>query len=609
MYTLEAANIEWRGDEPYSTRFGDIYWSHGNPANEKQHVFVDQHNIETRGKNASHFTIVETGFGFGNNFLLTANRWRECQHEGILHYISIENTPVKREDLARHFASYPLPYSSWLLRAYPPLLHTTFNLWLGKNIRLQLIFDDAAYALQHLDASVDAWYLDGFSPKINTDLWNPRIYGRIHALSKPGASLSTYTVAGHVRQGLTNAGFQTEKSTGFGRKAEMLVGKKPGQWVPATRNDMKIAVLGSGVAGISCVAALQRRHLNVECIGNDDPNGASKIPLLAIYPQLGLHNEGRYQFSIAASNYVLNNEALNDNVLNKNAFNSHTINTRVLSWHSSDITARERMQKIAAQLPDDYLESQGDSVLYHQAGTLSLSPLDERIFRRANIGKIKRIADQWAVFAADGTLITQVDQLIIAMGIHTSKHLNIPILPLRGQALTVNLGQQNPPSLRRAIIGDLTIIPGSDNNYCIGSTFQRSVTNVQARDSDTLELLNRMKEFVGVEPEVISTHVGIRATTRDRLPLVGRVPNWDQLSRHSVQRDGMRFDHYQRGLYVCTGFGSHGASHAGLCGEQIANYICGEPGALPEPQQHILSLERFHLRDSRPSRNRGKRHG
>lgn len=586
-YVLDHASIEWQQENPYSLQHKDIYWSRGNPVQEKRHVFANQHQLQERGKGASQFTILETGFGFGNNFLITANLWRELGHQGMLNYIAIENSPVNPADLKRHFKFVKLKYADWLLEHYPFPFRTNFVFWLEDNIRLILIFDDVIPALDNLSARVDAWYLDGFSPSSNTDLWNRKLYGRLFSLSKPGATLSSYTVAGHVRQGLNNAGFDTRKSKGFGNKAEMLTGNRPGIWQADTRMRTSVAVIGSGIAGTTCVEALNRRHLEVQLISNDHPNAASNIPHLAIYPQLGLRCETRYQLSLSAFEYVQH----------ENPRFKH----KGLDWHSKSPSQRARMSRIADQFPDEYMSSEADSVHFPSAGWLSHETPDGSIHFKGDVKEVKSIDGQWEIYTSEGRLITRVDHVIIAMGIQSPLLIDVPLIPLRGQALSVRLNKPIPQPLT----GDLTVIQGDDGICTVGSTFQRNDTDLKTRDTDSRRLLDSLVSLLpDVSPEIIDTHVGIRATTRDRLPLVGRVPDWRALTRYIERNEAGKFVGYQPGLYLSTGFGSHGATYSRLCGEYIANLICNEPLALTCSQQQILAIERFQLRDARTRRSR-----
>ncbi len=606
-YLLAQAEIEWRQGEPYSNRHQDIYWSRGASENslststsrlstsrlstsrlstsrgaaidEKLHVFAHQHSLEQRGRVADHFTIVETGFGFGINFLLTANQWLEMGHRGRLHYVAIENNPVKPEDLIRQLESMNLKFSDWLIAHYPLPFRTRFTFWLQDTIRLSLVFEDASSALVNLTGNIDAWFLDGFKPSSNSDLWNSKLYRQMMRLSKPGATLSTYTVSGAVRRELGYAGFKLEKVAGFGNKAEILIGSKPGAWVPSMDAKPRVAIIGAGIAGISCHRALQRRGIEARLIGSAEVPASSAIPALAIYPQLGLRPESRHQFSIAANAYVQHDNP--------------QFTALPVEWRGTG-PALSRMEKIAEQMPDTFMAAGAGSVTYARAGYTQVSASKE--IEEQHIWKLNRKQNQWALLNNAGETVTKVDIVIVAAGMQSANLIEVPLSPVRGQALTVSLDRHIP----QLLTGAITLIPLGGEKYLLGSTFQRDLLDEHARDADSAMLLGLLADqFPGVGVTVHAAHVGFRATTRDRLPIVGPIPDRGALLDHCLNNRSTAFAQYQPGLYACTGFGSHAATHTSLCAEYLASLICEEPLPLPHTQTRILAAERFQLRDSR----------
>ena len=150
-----------------SSDYNDGYWAVGNVLAEKTHVFSGHHRLQEKAINSDYFTIVETGFGFGNNFLLSCQQWKASGSPGILHYIGIEKAPPSRQDLKRYLRQLDLPLSSWLAGNYPLPIKTRFALWPAANIRLTLIFDPVDQALADFNYPADVWYLDGFRPASN----------------------------------------------------------------------------------------------------------------------------------------------------------------------------------------------------------------------------------------------------------------------------------------------------------------------------------------------------------------------------------------------------------------------------------------------------------
>ena len=113
----------------------------------------------------------------------------------------------------------------------PPEGHAAQNMPAMRRVELRLLFGDAAALLPALtlapDEAVDAFFLDGFSPARNPDLWSPALCRALARLAKPGATLATWSVAGSVRRALSEAGFMVEKRPGFADKRQMLVGRFP----------------------------------------------------------------------------------------------------------------------------------------------------------------------------------------------------------------------------------------------------------------------------------------------------------------------------------------------------------------------------------------------
>ena len=575
-YTLPLADITWESGTPVSNRYGDIYWTKGEPLEEKVHVFTNQHQLESRIKEADFFAIAETGFGFGNNFLLTAERWRSSSTTGTLFYIAIENNPVGRGDLLRHLEGNGLHYAAELLAKYPLPVRGQHILWLDRNIRLQLIFEDASTALEELDANMDAWYLDGFSPAKNPAMWDTHLFTSMARLSKPGATVSSYSVARRVRDGLESAGFTTRKTHGFGNKSEMLVGQRQGIWRPSKRSRKDIAIVGSGLAAQGIAHALDRRRNAYRIISEGNAGYPSGIPALTCYPQLTAVAEERARFSFSASSYMQQQP---------------NFQPMAIEWRSRDTKRQQRMARIAKQFPDEFA-SGNDPVTFHQCGWLTS---DEIPFKKASIRQIEPMDHAWRLRSESGET-TECEQLVIATGALTKQFVpDIDFKPIRGQSIIVRL----PAGPNHIVTGDITLIPLGEDLYLVGSSYGLNDDSNEVIPSDTQALLESLLlHYPQASPQLISAHAGVRAAIRDRLPLVGPVPDNARLQALIAAKQSEMPDSFDQGLYLSFGFGSRGASHAGLAGEHLVNQMLGEPGALNLPQQKLLSVERFALRNA-----------
>lgn len=215
---------------PVSEFYGDVYHSAAGGHAQARHVFLAGNGLPARWRDRETFTLLETGFGLGVNFLATWLAWRnDPQRCRTLRFISLEKHPFAAADLAIAHAAWPeFAELSGLLRArWPMPVAGEHRIALdGGGVDLRLVFADAVDALPELDAAVDAFYLDGFSPARNPDLWSPALCRELARLAKPGATLATWSVAGGVRQALSEAGFAVEKRPGFAGKRQMLAGRR-----------------------------------------------------------------------------------------------------------------------------------------------------------------------------------------------------------------------------------------------------------------------------------------------------------------------------------------------------------------------------------------------
>ena len=227
---LEAARLTLVTDgTPYSPIYDDVYHSAAGAHAQAKHVFLAGNGLPGRWAGREKFVIVETGFGLGLNFLATWLTWRDDpQRCRTLHFISLEKHPLAAADLARVHVAWPelATLSDELGRSWPALEEGVHELEFdGGRVRLTLHFGDAATLLPKLTAAADAFYLDGFSPAKNPELWSPGLCGSLVRLAVSGATLATWSVAGSVRRALAAAGFAVVRRPGFAGKRQMLVGR------------------------------------------------------------------------------------------------------------------------------------------------------------------------------------------------------------------------------------------------------------------------------------------------------------------------------------------------------------------------------------------------
>ncbi len=582
-YLVEHARVTWEEGSPVSDQYDDVYWHRGAPLEEKTQVFVEPLlSMIGQPPGRSQVTVCELGFGFGMNCLLTARAWQHMPSDCHLNLVSIEKHPVDPQELAQFLKHLDLPHTEPLLSQYPPPYRGQHVIWLAPNIRLLLILDEAEAALGNLDAQVDCWYLDGFAPSRNDAMWQASLYRKMFARSRPGALVATYSAAGEVRRGLERAGFQTSKRPGFGNKREMLTAARPGSWQIAEHGRETVSILGAGLAGLFCLEALQQRNISCEIIDNGIA-GPSAIPQLTVMPQLARAAETRYRFSLAASQFM------------QQAPGFHQTG---LHWIGRTEEETIRLKEIAAVFPDSLIESRKDGAFFHQAGWLSFGDINQQLApepKMANIVQYQRSSENrgWTCLDDQGTAIASTNHLILATGFNrTLLPEQLQVRAIRGQAVDVGTND-----LQHVINSLVTIFPTVNGRSIISGTYE-NIDDDRVRDEETQSLISTAGQYVDLDGSQARPWTGIRAVSRDRLPVIGEAPDWrsvEQVNRTSALK------HFQSGLHYCTAFASRGATHARLCAEHTVSRLLGEPSALGLEEQQLLSPARFVIRDRKPN--------
>jgi tRNA 5-methylaminomethyl-2-thiouridine biosynthesis bifunctional protein len=213
---------------PRSKQFDDVYFSAENGYAETQHVFLAGNGLP-EGWQGLDFTIAETGFGTGLNFLCAWRLWNETNAGRKLHFISVEKFPLTVGEIEQAMEGwrdkFPEELGALLVK-YPANCSGTQRIDIGKNCTLSLSFGDANDVMPGWSEKVDCWFLDGFKPSSNPEMWSEIVFQNMARLSKPGATFATFTAAGFVKRGLVAEGFDVKKIQGYGRKREMLTGSR-----------------------------------------------------------------------------------------------------------------------------------------------------------------------------------------------------------------------------------------------------------------------------------------------------------------------------------------------------------------------------------------------
>jgi tRNA 5-methylaminomethyl-2-thiouridine biosynthesis bifunctional protein len=595
---LPAAKIALREHTPVATDYDDIYFSKEDGIAETTHVFLQGNGLPERWQGAQHFHIAELGFGTGLNFLVTWQRFREtAPADAVLHYEAVEHRPLTREQLAPLLAMHPTlaTEAAHLLAAYPLRLPGPHRITLPQ-CALTLWWGEAADWLACPRAHVDAWYLDGFAPAKNPDMWHEAQFAAMARQSHPATTLATFTAASAVRRGLEAAGFRIEKCRGYGKKRDMLRGTGLQQirphHSPAAR---ECIVIGGGIAGTHVAHALAEAGCDVTLLTQAAiADGASGNPAGVCFPRLSKRWQAGDAFYFTAYSYALQ---------------------QLPRWHAQglDFTyaqpgmlrlAREpgREEELRASLQQLQLDASvvrwcereeasaiagmalAGAAAYFPHGTwLTPARLCTALATHPRIAlhtgcaaqHLARVGDAWQVTTADGRLFS-APQLVIATAAQ-SPHLLAPFpLPLQavgGQVSVIDAAQVTAP-LRSILCRKGYVIP-LPGQYLIGATYHRErllEVNDDRHRENLAELASMLPGWAIGAP--IAGRSSIRATTPDRLPYIGEVAP---------------------GLYVSLGHGSRGLLSAPLSAAILVGQMTGEPFPLAPEIAAVIAPNRRKL--------------
>jgi tRNA 5-methylaminomethyl-2-thiouridine biosynthesis bifunctional protein len=656
-----AGEITWQdGNVPFSPHFGDIYFNPKDGLAETRYVFLAGNNLPAAWRDRESFVIGETGFGTGLNFLAAWQCWEsDPKRSRRLHFVSVEKYPLSRNDMIRAHQSWPelSQYSKQLAEIWPhetmlPGVHR-FSLADG-DVSLTLLIGDAIECWSGYDGNIDCWFLDGFAPSRNPDMWHPNLFAALANASNPrGTSLATFTAARIARDGLESAGFEISKRKGFGYKRDMITATlsapngdnsdSPGlfeiaddPWfnLPRAKKTKSVAVIGGGLAGAACADALNARGVAVTLFEKADElaSAASGNPIGMLEPYLtvddaimGRFYEAGYRFSHRKI------KKLSDQGLVEADF------CGVIDLATSP-RKRERLDGLIARLGDkpdlvEALDSDQASerfglalpyggVFYPSAGWVNPPSVVRAFSDGIDIRLSTTItaisdAEQGKVLTdGNGASYGPFDAVIIAGALETQMldqtswlrdHLN----PVRGQIsflpeeIVSNLGDGS--AIKCVLSHKGYVTPARDGMHVFGATFGRDDAQTDLREDDHAFNINQLGKVLPdvaakLLPDMLEGRASLRTTTADHLPLIGPAPDFDAYLASYCDIDkgkkGARYIDapYHKDVYICTGFGARGLIGALLAAEILASEICDMPLPLEKALMHAIHPARFIIR-------------
>ena len=530
----ESPKLDWsRPEAPCAKDFGDIYFSVDGGLEETKAVFLKGCGLPEGWHGKSIYSIGELGFGSGLNFLAAWQIWDKSKPKGgRLHFVSIEKYPFDAGQLSRALAAWPAlaPYAKRLAAQWPGRVKGFHRLHFG-DVTLTLIHDDIAAGLDQLDAKIDAWFLDGFSPAKNPDMWSPRVMKQIAELSAGGARLATFTVAGTVRSALIEAGFEVEKKEGFGRKRHRLEARFKAKASTAAPLPQPV-IIGAGIGGASLARAFLARGITPEIYHKPDHLAASHNHAACVKPRLDLQDRPESRFFLAS--YLYARAAYQENILYEG-----------ITHLAQSEDEQARFAKLTAQAPMDssHLRLEGQDL---HLGKSLLIPMQDTLSAWLGAAPLLSSAPP------------EANLRIVAAGYGTRDIVGQDALPLRYAR-----GQQSWAASHKDITAPLTYggyaLP-LDGGLLLGATFDRpDGSDIFAlKPEDDVNNFAKLEAATGIKAQKSNkpSRASVRVTTADTFPIITELT---------------------RGQWAFTGLGSRGFVFAPLLAEALVSKLCGEP--------------------------------
>ncbi|QJP96862.1 bifunctional tRNA (5-methylaminomethyl-2-thiouridine)(34)-methyltransferase MnmD/FAD-dependent 5-carboxymethylaminomethyl-2-thiouridine(34) oxidoreductase MnmC [Pseudomonas fluorescens] len=646
------AQLDWDDQgRPRSRVFDDVYFSDQSGLDETRYVFLEQNRLAERFAalpSGGRLVIGETGFGTGLNFLC-AWQWFE-QHAvagARLHFVSVEKFPLSPADLQRALALWPdlKQFSDQLLKHYVAI-HQGFQRIVLDNgrVTLTLLIGDALEQLPQLDAQIDAWFLDGFAPAKNPEMWTAELFAELARLAAPGSTISTFTSTGWVRRLLNAAGFKMKRTPGIGHKWEILRGEflgwpegvappaveKPWFARPApVTGERRALVIGAGLAGCATAASLAARGWQVSLLERHDAvaQEASGNPQGVLYLKLSAHGTALSQLIVSGFGYT---RRLLENLQRGTDWDDCGV--LQLAFNEKE---RERQAQLAAAFPEDLVqwldqpEAQARAgvglehggLYYPEGGWVHPPALCQAQSAQPGVTllthqqalELRKADGQWHAF--DGERLIATAPVVVLAGAAEIKRFaqsaDLPLKRIRGQITRLAQTTQSQ-ALTTVVCAEGYVAPARLGEHTLGASFDFNSDDLTPTTAEHLGNLAMLEEISTdlvarlhiseLDADSLQGRAAFRCTSPDYLPIVGPLADREAFTEayRALSKDARQVPDmpcpWLDGLYVNSGHGSRGLITAPLSGELLAAWLENEPLPLPRGVAEACHPNRFALR-------------
>ncbi|WP_122710246.1 bifunctional tRNA (5-methylaminomethyl-2-thiouridine)(34)-methyltransferase MnmD/FAD-dependent 5-carboxymethylaminomethyl-2-thiouridine(34) oxidoreductase MnmC [Pseudomonas viridiflava] len=652
MTITRHAQIDWdEQGNPHSRTFSDVYFSTESGLEETRHVFLVQNDLRRRFTELpedGRLIIGETGFGTGLNFLCAWQLFEECARPGArLQFVSVEKYPLSRDDLQRALALWPelAAFADPLLDQYMAV-HEGFQRMVFDQgrITLTLLIGDALDMLPQLDGQIDAWFLDGFAPAKNPEMWTPELFAELARLSTTATTIGTFTSTGWVRRALNAAGFKMKRVPGIGHKWEVLRGTyiawpeeavpvptaKP--WFarpPALHNERKALVIGAGLAGCATAESLANRGWQVSLLERHaaPAQEASGNPQGVLYLKLSAHGT-------ALSQLILSGFGHTRRLLERLQRGVDWDGCGVLQLTFDDKEAKRQAQ-LAEAFPESLLHLLDQSaaearsgirlasggLFYPEGGWVHPPALCDRQATHPNIRliahhealELRQVGGQWQAW--DNERLIDSAPVVVLAGAADIKQFpqsaDLPLKRIRGQITRLKETEAST-TLSTVVCAEGYVAPARLGEHTLGASFDFNSVDLTPNLADHLGNLQMLEEIshdlverleaADLPPEHLQGRAAFRCTSPDYLPIVGPLADREAFMEAfaALGKDARQVPDvacpWLDGFYVNSGHGSRGLITAPLCAELLAAWLDNEPLPLPRSVAEACHPNRFALR-------------
>ena len=629
------ACIEQQGDDPpRAPDFGDLYHPRAGALAQARHVFLGGNGLPGRWQGRERFVVLETGFGLGHNFLATWDAWRQdprrCER---LVFVSVEKHPPQAGDLQRLHAHSPLAeLGRALVQAWPPLTPGLHPLpFEGGRVLLLLALGDIAAVLPELRARPDAFYLDGFAPARNPQMWDERVIKALGRMARPGATLATWSVARAVGERLQAAGFEPSRAPGLADKREMTVARFAPRFTPRGACAQmpldvpeRVTVLGAGLAGACTARALAERGVQVTVVDRHrEPAGEASGNRGGLFHGTMHEDDGPHARWLRSGSLWA---ARRHGGLVRAGVVPGAVDglLRVEARAGSLERMRALIERQGA--PEDYVQAL-DAAQAAQAtglpladpawrfplsgwiapGLLARHLLDHPLIRFEpclEVATLARQAGRWQLRDAQGVTRHATGTLVLANAagalalVRSAGLQGWPLQSVRGQVTVLPAAAVGGRRIGQPLSGHGYALSLPDGALLCGATSQHGDDDPSVREADHAFNLTRLQALTGIAPAAapaaLEGRTGWRVHVPDRLPVAGAMP-----AAGSGHRTRLSEVPREDGLFVLTALGGRGLSWGPLLGELLAAQLTGDPWPVEASLADAVDPARWLVREAR----------